>query len=161
MSNMFTMIMTLLVIGVLVLVAARFGSGLFDDKCMSEYLIQRSTILDTIRTSNDFGSVRQQRFASACHQRELCFIDPRAISGEVSYRQAQTGGSYWLMQSSVEQGVQANIFTFDRDNIMVELGYAHTLRLDDPSQPLCIPARAGTFDVTLRGQARTTLVQSS
>lgn len=158
-NNLFTMLMTILLIGVIALLAARFANNLSQDKCASELLIQQTTIADVIASNTAYGSQVQRRFGSACKQVQLCFVDARAIRPEYQFSIGRDEPVYQLIQQSVDAGVAANIFSIHQNQELEVLGFVPELELETVQSPLCITNYAGFFEVQLQGKARTTLVR--
>lgn len=151
-NNAFTILITLLIVGTIALLAVRFIQGIMEDKCTSDMVILENTIQDAIRKGNNYGSVERKRIATACKIQTLCLVDAKAINSDSFFADQQ------LLEQSVVDGVETNIFSFSTDGTMQDHGYVEQLELQDPIRPLCIRNKGGYFTLQLEGKARTTLV---
>jgi hypothetical protein len=158
-NNIFTILITLLVVTTIAVLSVRFINGLLDDRCTSDLLIFENTIQNAIQKGNNYGTVEEKRIPAGCGVQTLCLVDAGKIgdtAGNAFTPQANQENP--LIVASAQEGVEANIFSYDEDGFLQEHGYVSQLALEQPEEILCLQARAGVFTLKLQGQAVSTLV---
>jgi hypothetical protein len=162
-NMVFTFIATLIIIGVIVLVAVNLLGGTMKDKCTADMVVFSDKLKEALRTNNDYGAVNQQTFLSPCDYRTICFVDAKAITDDVTRGTFQsTAGGFpgeALIKDSVGSAVQANIFLLDTQEMVVSAGFSPQLELENPHNATCISARQGKFTLLFEGKGRTTLLK--
>ena len=158
-NNIFTILITLLVITTIAVLSVRFINGLLDDRCASDTLIFENTVQNAIKKGNNYGTVEEKRIPAGCNVRNLCFVDASKIGDTANNAfTGDTGVQNPLIVSSAKEGVEVNIFSYDDDGFLQDHGYVSQLALAVPTEVLCIEPRAGFFTIKLQGQAVSTLV---
>jgi hypothetical protein len=167
-NQLFVWIVVALVIGATVLFGVRSIGGLLEDKCSVDLIQFEDTLANTIMLNNDFGSVNAQSIAMPCDYRIICMIDARSIDEQVSLQikpeQVDVVRSFdTLMQSSVEDGVEENVFIANTDE-MIPAGYIPQLRLNEerdvtPNAPECVEISSGRLELIMEGLGRNTFIR--
>lgn len=157
-NQVFIYLVAILIIGVIALVGARSIGSLLDDKCTVDLVRFEDRIVQSIDVNNDFGAINVEDYSTPCNYNRICLVDA-SILGEEVILPANLGSTQrTLIQDSVMDSVNTNIFLLSDDEIQPS-GFSAFLALEDPSVALCSDAVAGKFSFKLTGQGRSTLVQ--
>ena len=156
-NNIFTILITLLIVSTIAVLSVRFINNLLDDRCSTDQLLFERDLRNAIEKGNNFGAVDQVRLSNGCEVRTLCLVDATRITNDLSDNSFSAEGRP-LLEDSVRDQVEANIFSYTEDGIFQEQGYVRQLQLENPQTPLCVNATSGGFEFRLEGKAVTTLV---
>ena len=180
-NQVFVWIIVALVIGATALFGARSIGGLLQDKCSIDIIRFEDKLRETISLNNDFGSVNLESLSAPCDYRKVCLADARPLEDkdsvnkdiiiDASQPDPEMDDYYRLIQSSVEDHVEDNIFLFNGKELK-PAGYISQVRigLDEDAvkqgynsqdfDVLCVDAKAGKFNFILQGLGRNTWVKS-
>ncbi len=159
-NQVFTIIATLLIAGVIILVGAKAIGGTMKSKCTTDFVSFQKDISQAIKDNNHYGSVTGEKFRAPCKYTTLCLVNTEAISEKKSldsFPQDLSSEARFLIKNSVESGTEQNIFLISSDEVK-PAGFAPELRLE--GDLICITSKAGDFSMTMYGQGRTTKIKS-
>lgn len=149
----------MLVIAAIALVGVKAVQSTVYQKCTADSLIFQDRIESAIKNGNSYGTVNEEVLASPCKYISLCLIDTRAIEQPEIYTYTESFPGSFLIQSSVKDGIEQNVFLISQDGTVLPSGYISQLVLDNKSDPLCFTAKNGKFNLLLYGKGRATLVR--
>ena len=81
MSQTFTYLMIILVIGVLIVFGFKAYGGILVKQCEGQRATFEKDLVDTIDDYSDYGSVHEQSIRTPCDATEICFADASYCSG--------------------------------------------------------------------------------
>jgi len=162
-NMVFTFLATLIIIGVIVLVAVKLLGGTMQDKCTADLVVFSDKLKEALRTNNDYGAVNQQDFLSPCDYRTICFVDAKAVTDGVTRGTFDSNAGNFpgeiLIKDSINSGTEANIFLIDATGMVTSAGFSSQLTLENPHNATCVAARQGKFTFIFEGKGRTTLLK--
>jgi len=160
-NQVFTIIATLLIAGVIILVGAKAIGGTMKSKCTTDLVTFQNDISQAIKDNNHYGSVTGEKFRAPCKYTTLCLVNTEAIREKTSlnsFPDELSSEAKFLIKNSVESGTEQNIFLISSDETK-PAGFASELMVEG-GDVLCIPSKAGDFSMTMYGQGRTTKIKS-
>lgn len=157
-NQVFTIIATLLIAGVIIVVGGKAIFGVTKSKCTSDFVTFQNDITQALKDNNNYGSVTGEEYRTPCKYTTVCFVNTKSLGETIDdFPEQINSDSQFLIKNSVEAGTEQNIFLISADETK-PAGYAPQLELE--GDILCIPSKAGAFKMVMYGQGRTTLIKS-
>jgi len=164
-SQVFTYLITILVIGVIVVVGYKGIAWIMKTNCEHGRLSFEKSLLEFIDEYSDLG-VHQESLSVPCNVREVCFADSRFCSEDITERPPpiatyETKGADRVIISTVEDCTASTANIFIKGENTEPIGFAGKLVLNEQDFPFkCFPAKSGKFKFLFRGLGRKTQVEA-
>lgn len=135
-KQVFVYIMTILVAGLVILIAARSFSRLDETRCSAEIVLFQRELGDVLQKNLAWGREEIVDLTKPCEYKTVCYVDSRAIeknvdaSGTVNISLLTNLGSnankvvvsdpamMRIIRDSVENGVEKNVFLLKKNEVL-------------------------------------------
>lgn len=163
-KQVFTYIVSLLLIGAIALVGVQSLSGILSQQEDIQFITFTEDLVYDISQHNIYGTVHEQRYALPKDMSALCFVDASILlsedNGASFSSNTQRDHVDFVIDSSVDDNVRSNLFLVNSD-VVVPIGFSRMLRTPTPQHTLCVNASQGYVELTFKGQGRMTEVSPS
>lgn len=171
-SQVFTFIMALMVIGLIVLMATKSMGGLLNDKCDVDLITFKDSLQDELSSNNDYGSMNEIRIQAPCNYNILCLVDATVIDGEYldafsvsnAVLNSDMQGSF-IISNSINDMTKTNIFlTTLNGEKTIPVGFVSQVEIThSDNSPIsavkCVNSTAGYFKLRTEGLGRKTKIR--
>jgi hypothetical protein len=154
-QQVFTYILTIILVGFVLLMGYRAIIGLIDKGCEVEKASFKTNIESMISKFNNYGSLNREGLNGPCDFSQVCFIDTQIIRSNTAININNP-----LIFQSTGAGVEKNIFLV-KHGLTEPVGFVEQLKVDNSQEYICINNTNGKFEITFRGDGKNTYIEPS
>ncbi|MFP4117705.1 MAG: hypothetical protein ACLFTR_02165 [Candidatus Woesearchaeota archaeon] len=157
-SQMFQMLTTLIVIGMIMILGFQLISNLFSTSEQIDYINFRRTIVNEIdAVASDYNARQRIEVSVPKGTDALCFID---MDHEGDLEEYPLVNSYWQDDEyrTQDDGLAKNAFLIGGDFFISF--YVKNLEIDTTERYVCIEARRNNIELWVEGQGRKVTVEA-
>jgi len=151
-QQVFIYIITIIIVGAILLIGYKTIGGVLNKGCEAQRASFVSDIQSFISKYNSYGDKHLKVMNAPCDYDTVCFVDSSKISD-----QSFTFNSNSIIQSSVKDGIEENIFIVKgtgQDQITDPIGFDNNIVIDTGSGAICIKQQNGRFRLLFEGQGK-------
>ena len=162
-QHAFSFLMFALLAVVTILLGYQLLTNLLGKKCLADQLTFNEELERALTEHSSYGSVQRVTLRAPCDAETLCFLDASLFTklpdGRYEGTPSFTSG-HGVIQAEARHpsAPPVNVFLLSEEGTTPLQLFAERVRLENPGEPLCIPARNGRFRLLLKGEGRRVLV---
>ena len=151
-SQIFVYILALIIVAMILLFGYKAISNM-QKRSEKVVLIQFKTQLknDVKQLSNDYGSVRIEKYKLPSGFDEICFVDLKNVNPSDIV-------NHPIIKDSVESGVKENIFLLGKNNF--DTLYVKDLELSSYPYLSCISSKIGSVELRIEGKGNAVVIKT-